>query len=52
LYLTDKQDKSKAVETWKAWLRLYPGDPGAAEISTRIAQFEAESKSGAARSGS
>jgi predicted TPR repeat methyltransferase len=52
LYLTDKQDRAKAVETWKAWLRLYPDDPGAAEISTRIAEFETQPKSGAARSGS
>jgi hypothetical protein len=52
LYLTDKQDKPNAIETWKTWLRLYPNDPAATEISTRIADFEAEVKASAGRSGS
>jgi cytochrome c-type biogenesis protein CcmH/NrfG len=41
LYLYDKQDKAKAVETWKTWLALNPTDPAAAEVSKQIADLEA-----------
>jgi cytochrome c-type biogenesis protein CcmH/NrfG len=49
LYLFDKQDKAKAIETWNTWLRLYPDAPAAAEVKQQIAQIEAESKPGAGR---
>ncbi len=46
LYLYDKQDKAKAVETWRTWLRLYPEAPAAAEVTQQVAQIEAELKQG------
>lgn len=49
LYLFDKQDKAKAIETWNTWLRLYPDAPAAAEVKQQIAQIQAESKPGAGR---
>jgi cytochrome c-type biogenesis protein CcmH/NrfG len=49
LYLYDKQDKTKAVETWTTWLRLYPQAPAAADVRQQIAQIEAELKRGAPR---
>lgn len=42
LYLYDKQDKRKAIETWNTWLRLYPEAPAAAEVRQQIAQIEAD----------
>ncbi len=49
LYLFDKHDKAKAIQTWNTWLRLYPDAPAAAEVKQQIAQIEAESKPGPGR---
>ena len=46
LYLYDKQDKAKAIDIWKKWLRLYPNTPAAADVSREIAQIEAEMAKG------
>jgi cytochrome c-type biogenesis protein CcmH/NrfG len=42
LYLNDKQDKAKAIETWNTWLRLYPEAPAASEVRREIGRIEAE----------
>jgi cytochrome c-type biogenesis protein CcmH/NrfG len=44
LYLYDRQDKTKAVETWNTWLRLYPEAPAAPEVRQQIARLETELK--------
>ena len=40
LYLYDKQDKAKAIETWNTWLRLYPDSPASAEVRRQVAQLQ------------
>jgi cytochrome c-type biogenesis protein CcmH/NrfG len=49
LYLDDKQDKAKAVETWNAWLRLYPQASAAPEVRNRVSQLEKELQQNAGR---
>ncbi len=50
LYLDDKQDKAKAIETWNTWLRLYPEAPAAPDVRRQIAHIETELTPGRARS--